>query len=109
MESEQERILRGSKELDEFINRYGLNPKLRQFWKELRYTWPDKESSSASKDGAVEDEQERARRVSEELDKFMGRNALIPQLRQFWKNELRYTWPKGSSSASKDREDEHKR
>lgn len=38
----------------------------------------------------------------------MGRYFLIPQLRLSWK-ELRYTWPdKGSSSASKDREDEHK-
>ncbi|MBB3918380.1 hypothetical protein [Rhizobium fabae] len=56
----------------------------------------------------MEDEQERIRRGSEELDKFMGRNALIPQLRQFWK-DLRYTWPdKRGSSASKNGEGEPK-
>lgn len=38
----------------------------------------------------------------------MGRNALIPQLRQFWK-DLRYTWPdKRGSSASKNGEGEPK-
>jgi len=53
VEDEQERIRRGSEELDAFL-RPGLIRQMRQFWKELRYTWPDKRGSSASKNGEGE-------------------------------------------------------